>query len=76
MFYPSHQFFLASQSIYLVVFDLSKPGYERLSYWMSQLRSSSPIGQFNPILLVGTHSDQVEHEYREQVESELLLRYP
>ena len=73
VFYPTHQFFLTSQSIFLIVFDLTKPCYERLDYWVNQITSSAPIDV--PIIFVGTHKDEIsqkdEGNYLEEVRGKI-----
>lgn len=57
VFYPTHQLFLSSQSIFLVVFNMAQPQFERIDYWMNQIRSSAATEKLSPIILVGTHAD-------------------
>ena len=79
VFYPSHQFFLTSQSIYLVVFNLAQPHFERLEYWMNQLRSSASTNSPSPVLLVGTHADSpICHDpaFITRVKNELKSKFP
>ena len=56
MYYPSHQFFLASNSVFLLVFNLAENDISRVDYWMNQIQvmNNSPL---SPILIVGTHLD-------------------
>ncbi|KAH3744898.1 leucinerich repeat kinase [Pelomyxa schiedti] len=69
--YPSHQFFLCSNSLFLLVFDLSlapKPGtqafHPKVTYWVNQIsasqRKSNSFG--NTTLLIGTHMDATTRE--------------
>lgn len=85
VFYPSHQFFLTSQSIYLVVFDISDPKFDRIDYWMNQLRSTIPHDKPSPILIIGTHLDSVQQQiyegtcdesYLSKVMEEVKARFP
>mgnify|MGYP001077762384 CR=1 FL=1 len=57
VFYPTHQFFLTSNSIYLVIFNLANVGASRIDYWMRLIRNLSGNTTKAPIFLVGTHAD-------------------
>lgn len=81
VFYPSHQFFMTSQSIYIVVFNMANPDFERVDYWMNQLKNSSPTEyeRICPILLVGTHRDHSEFNDSQivsELQDKLKKRYP
>ena len=65
IFYPTHQFFLSSHSTYVVVFNLEKPDYSRIEYWLRTLKHLSNQSLDNDqsglpatqVYLVGTHAD-------------------
>lgn len=78
--YPTHQFFLTSNSVYLVVFDLTTvdENFGRLEYWVEQIKASASNSSRAPIVLVGTHLDD-EHcsdTHVKLVCSQLLRRFP
>ena len=55
VFYPTHQFFLSSRSIYIVTFNVVNLNASRPKYWIRQI---SAVTRDNPpIFLVGTHID-------------------
>ena len=79
VFYPSHQFFLTSQAIYLLIFNLVDVDFDRLDYWMNQIRTSAPRDQPSPVYLVGTHADDSrcqEEGYLRGIKEQIRLRYP
>ena len=41
VFYPTHQFFMSRCAIYLIVFDVTAPDWERVTYWVKQIRAST-----------------------------------
>eukprot|EP01104_Vermistella_antarctica_P011008 TRINITY_DN300_c0_g1_i1.p1 TRINITY_DN300_c0_g1~~TRINITY_DN300_c0_g1_i1.p1 ORF type:complete len:2319 (-),score=629.17 TRINITY_DN300_c0_g1_i1:43-6999(-) len=53
-FYPLHQFFLASQAIYVVVFDISNQQTSKIEQWLQMIEVRTVDA---PVVLVGTHSD-------------------
>ena len=74
VFYPTHQFFLSPCSIYMIVFDVTQPDWERVTYWVRQIRASA--GKANPpVIFVGTHVDMVRVEDLEDVVSYLQQEY-
>lgn len=58
VFYPTHQFFMSRCAIYIVVFDVTQPDWDRVTYWVKQIRASTGKEQ-PPIIFVGTHVDLV-----------------
>ena len=55
-YYPTHQFYVDSRAVYMIVFDLSETSScERVTYWINVLQSkvNNPV-----ILIVGTHRDK------------------
>ncbi|MCR9066835.1 MAG: ADP-ribosylation factor-like protein, partial [Cytophagales bacterium] len=57
VFYPTHQFFLTSNSVYLLVFNLLEMNSSRMEYWMRLIKSLSQNSRRAPIFIVGTHAD-------------------
>ncbi len=57
VFYPTHQLFLSSRSIYVVMFKLTKVNLDRLEYWLRHINSVSNTRP--PTFIVGTHRDQL-----------------
>ncbi|EGC33244.1 hypothetical protein DICPUDRAFT_49056 [Dictyostelium purpureum] len=75
VFYPTHQFFLTSQALYLVVFKLTDPNFaERVNYWVRQVKSCSS-GAVPAIFLVGTHTDVCTPEQLGEAESILKSNF-
>jgi GTPase SAR1 family protein len=69
VFYPTHQFFLTAQCICLVMFRLDDPNYfTTTKYWL-RLCCTSTAADIRPskIVVLGTHSDRVSEEAREEV---------
>ena len=64
VFYPTHQFFLTSQCIYLLVFRLNDSDYlEKMKYWLFNVKTfSQEANSPAKMLVVGTHSDLVKSE--------------
>jgi serine/threonine protein kinase len=59
IFYPTHQFFLTSRCVYLVVFRLDRKDYlERVMYWLRTIDATVSGTPAPPVVLVGTHRDQ------------------
>eukprot|EP01133_Synstelium_polycarpum_P015754 gene15754-18720_t len=58
VFYPTHQFFLTSKALYLVVFKLTDSNWaERVEYWIRQIKSICEGGIKPALFFVGTHTD-------------------
>ena len=54
IYYSSHQFFLASESIYLIIWNvLDRFEESKIEYWLESVKASSN----SPIILVATHID-------------------
>ncbi|KAH3766647.1 leucine-rich repeat protein [Pelomyxa schiedti] len=76
--YPTHQFFLCSNSIFLLLFDLSvairqetgvldQRSRKKIQYWVKQVHASQRSNKFEgqkppSIMLVGTHLDMVQDQ--------------
>lgn len=55
VYYATHQLFLTSHAVYLLVFDLRADAWDRaLDYWLDSLRARVKQAR---VLLVGTHLD-------------------
>ena len=79
IYYPSHQFFLTSNSVYILVFDLTAPKLDRIDYWLQLLRSLGSKGFSRTItFLVGTHLDSPKctEEYIANMTQTLNNRFP
>lgn len=56
--YPTHEFFLSSRSIYLVVFNMTKITESRIEYWLKKIQSfhsNTKKGSETKVFLIGTH---------------------
>src|SRR6185437_5559517 len=65
VFYPTHQFFLTSNALYVVVFSLAALDHGRVEYWLRNIRSRTG-NQGCPTVLVGTHADEVRGRERDE----------
>ena len=74
VFYPTHQFFLSSGAIYLIIFDISNFKQQRIEYWMKQLKQMN--GESSVIIMVGTHADQCKEEEVSAISEKLLQAFP
>jgi leucine-rich repeat kinase 2 len=69
IYYNSHQFFLSSRAVYLLVWNVRLGAeYAGLEFWLNSIRSHAPSA---PIFLVGTHVDEVAkiHLNKEKLKS-------
>lgn len=58
IYYSTHAFFLSENSLYVIVWNISKPKEkERVGYWYRTIQSIAPRSS---ILLVGTHLDEAQ----------------
>uniref|UniRef100_A0A1I8IUY9 non-specific serine/threonine protein kinase n=1 Tax=Macrostomum lignano TaxID=282301 RepID=A0A1I8IUY9_9PLAT len=73
VYYNTHQFFLTHRAVYLLLYTV-RTGYEHagLNFWLSSIASHAPNA---PILVVGTHADQVEKPDKIPMET-FKSRYP
>lgn len=79
LYYVTHQFFLSNNSIYLLVFDLSKPDYKQLDYWLqnilvSRVKEDDHLKRKSwntPTVIVGTHLDLCSADQVVAVENQL-----
>ena len=58
VFYPTHEFFLSSRALYLVVVNLAALNVRSLSYWLNKIATYAGR-QRPPVLIVGTNLDRV-----------------
>ena len=67
VFYPTHQFFLTSHCVYLIVFRMDNAEYlDRVRYWLDVLRSVCAVDQLQ-IIVVGTHQDMVKADQEKEI---------
>lgn len=55
VYYPTHQFFMSSRSIYLIVFNMVDLVSSKVEYWLEMVKIRS--GKTAKAILVGTHKD-------------------
>ncbi|KAI6657253.1 hypothetical protein LOD99_11144 [Oopsacas minuta] len=73
-YYPTLHCFLSPRSVYLLVFracDRQK-GISELEGWLKSLEMMAPGC---PVLLVGTHIDEIEQESLQNLAQEILIKY-
>ena len=80
VFYPTHNFFLTPQCVYLLVFNVSDKDYlSRLTYWLRCVGSISPDARQTRAVVVGTHVDKVTEQQLTVVKAtidDLMMRVP
>lgn len=77
VYYTTHSFFLTPNTIYLVVFDLSRDDeaqMRRIDYWIQSIQTRAGAS-LSYILLVGTHSDEASPEVCAKVVDKLNRRW-
>ena len=70
LYYNTHHAFMATHAIYLLVFDLTRfvnsskrfLEYQRIHFWLQSIYTHTAA----PVILVGTHADQVTKEVIEE----------
>eukprot|EP01125_Pyxidicula_operculata_P013090 TRINITY_DN4334_c0_g1_i1.p1 TRINITY_DN4334_c0_g1~~TRINITY_DN4334_c0_g1_i1.p1 ORF type:complete len:1370 (-),score=387.10 TRINITY_DN4334_c0_g1_i1:146-4255(-) len=74
LYYTTHQFFLTTKAIYLMIFNLVDINHKNINYWLKSVRQRAKNA---PVILVGTHSDdpRCTEEYVEQVRSDLKKKF-
>eukprot|EP01125_Pyxidicula_operculata_P003837 TRINITY_DN1526_c0_g2_i6.p1 TRINITY_DN1526_c0_g2~~TRINITY_DN1526_c0_g2_i6.p1 ORF type:complete len:1660 (-),score=387.66 TRINITY_DN1526_c0_g2_i6:980-5959(-) len=80
-YYSTHSLFLTERAIYIIVYNINAdPDASRLTHWLKMIKSHAPK---SPIIIVGTHLDQVEskkkekvRQVREDVMAKFHKRYP
>lgn len=62
VYYNTHQFFLSNRAVYLLVWNV-RLGHEHagLEFWLSSIECHAPKA---PVLVVGTHIDEVLEKFR------------
>ena len=72
VYYNTHQFFLSSRAVYLLVWNVRLGSeYAGLEFWLSSISCHAPGA---PIFVVGTHIDQVSKYFLNQ--KSLKMRFP
>ena len=77
VYYTTHSFFLTPNTIYLVVFDLSRDDDQqmrRIDYWIQSIQTRAGAS-LSYILLVGTHSDEASPEVIANMVAKLNRRW-
>lgn len=79
-YYPTHQFFLTTRSVYLLIFNLVDISASRLEYWLKALKLRASTA---PVVLVGTHLDdkrvsdkKVHREILNEMKRKYQSRFP
>ena len=74
IYYTTHQFFLSSGAVYLICFKLLNRDFSRIEYWLNSVHTRA---RGSPIILVGTHADNVlcTESYISNYVNELKSRY-
>ncbi|ELU06933.1 hypothetical protein CAPTEDRAFT_226169 [Capitella teleta] len=72
VYYNTHQFFLSNRAVYLLLWNI-RLGHEHagLEFWLSSIACHAPKA---PIIVVGSHKDQVKKFWLPQ--KELSAKYP
>ena len=73
-YYATHQCFLTRHSMYLVLWNLKDgtEGIENLASWLYNIEACAPG---SPILIVGTHLDEVDRHDHHKLIAELERKY-
>ena len=58
VFYPTHEFFLSSRAVYLLVVNASNLNFKSLSYWLAKVNSYAGKRK-PPVIIVGTNTDKM-----------------
>jgi serine/threonine protein kinase/GTPase SAR1 family protein len=77
VFYPTHQFFMTSRSVYVLVFNVARQLTEsRVEYWLKKVNVMT-TGR-TPTLLVGTHIDAegMGQEQLDAIGEKMRRKYP
>jgi len=72
VYYATHSFFLSDRAIYLVVLKLGDYQTKILDYWLHSVEAHAGD---SPILIVGTHADEVSPAKAAETGTEILERY-
>eukprot|EP01114_Cavostelium_apophysatum_P023321 TRINITY_DN8743_c0_g1_i4.p1 TRINITY_DN8743_c0_g1~~TRINITY_DN8743_c0_g1_i4.p1 ORF type:complete len:2119 (-),score=526.12 TRINITY_DN8743_c0_g1_i4:35-6391(-) len=75
VYYITHQFFINTRAIYLVIFSLKDSPEElsKIDYWLQSINQRA--GGEVPIVLIGTHADEVREGEIEQIHSYITEKY-
>ena len=64
LFYTTHQFFLSSKAVHLLVFNLTESlETNKLSFWLHSILINAPG---SAVILVGTHLDHISQRVRKE----------
>lgn len=77
VYYTTHSFFLTPNTIYLVVFDLSRDDetqMRRIDYWIQSIQTRAGAS-LSYILLVGTHADEAHPDSISKMADKLNRRW-
>ncbi|GAM26449.1 hypothetical protein SAMD00019534_096240 [Acytostelium subglobosum LB1] len=73
IYYSTHQFFLSERSIYLLLWDASKPAEEsRVDFWLQSIRTHAPK---SPVVIVGTHLDSLSESKAKAIKQQMETKY-
>eukprot|EP01113_Clastostelium_recurvatum_P033783 TRINITY_DN4506_c0_g1_i4.p1 TRINITY_DN4506_c0_g1~~TRINITY_DN4506_c0_g1_i4.p1 ORF type:complete len:2236 (+),score=435.24 TRINITY_DN4506_c0_g1_i4:18-6725(+) len=73
LYHTTHQFFLSKRSVFLVVFNMAAgDDASRVLFW---LQSINAWAEGSPIILVGTHLDEVSSDRVVQIEADVMSKY-
>ena len=79
IYYPSHQFFLTSNSVYILVLNMVAPQFDRVDYWLQLIRGLGAAGRSKTLIyIVGTHADHptCTEEHVNSIRCTLQQRFP
>eukprot|EP01132_Coremiostelium_polycephalum_P000699 gene699-862_t len=74
VYYSTHQFFISSRSVFIVVFNMTfySPDDSRVPYWLQCIEA---WGGKSPIILVGTHLDELQPTEIAQITQDIQNKY-
>ena len=75
VYQTTHAFFLEERSIYLLVFDLTAnegKNKMKINYWLQMINAAAPK---SPIILVGTHVDELSEAEIKQITDNIIHSY-
>ena len=74
-YYHTHHIFFSSNSIYLVVVDVSREDYlERMTFWLHSIQGYYDQPDISNIVIIGTHVDQLSSEEASKREEKMKIR--
>eukprot|EP01117_Protostelium_nocturnum_P015986 TRINITY_DN6244_c0_g1_i1.p1 TRINITY_DN6244_c0_g1~~TRINITY_DN6244_c0_g1_i1.p1 ORF type:complete len:1910 (-),score=646.75 TRINITY_DN6244_c0_g1_i1:731-6460(-) len=70
----THHFFFYERAIYCIVWDLTKQenGFSSVEYWLNMIESRARDA---PVIIVGTHNDEVSAERIKQLEDQVVDKF-